>query len=53
MVKINKLISYINKLITWKNNKHMQATPHWTIYYINAIGHDPNQVVIYVKNVFF
>ena len=31
------------------------TTPHcyWAIYYINAIVHNLNQVIIYVKNKFF
>ena len=26
---------------------------HWAIYYFKAIVHNPNQVIIYVKNAFF
>ena len=26
------------------------ANPHWAIYYFKAIVHNPNQVIIYVKN---
>ena len=29
------------------------ANPHWAIYYFKAIAHNPNQIVIYVKNAFF
>ena len=29
------------------------ANPHWAIYYLKAIVHNPNQVIIYVKNAFF
>ena len=29
------------------------ANPHWAIYYFKAIVHNPNQVIIYVKNAFF
>ena len=28
------------------------ANPHWAIYYFKAIEHNPNQVIIYVKNEF-
>ena len=28
------------------------ANPHWAIYYFKTIVHNPNQVVIYVKNAF-
>ena len=29
------------------------ANPHWAIYYFKAILHNPNQVIICVKNAFF
>ena len=29
------------------------ANPHWAIYYFKAIVHNPNQVIIYVKNASF
>ena len=28
------------------------ANPHWAIYYIKIIVHNPNQVIIYVKMLF-
>ena len=28
------------------------ANPYWAIYYFTAIAHNPNQVIICVKNVF-
>ena len=28
------------------------GNPHWVIYYFKAIVHNPNQVIVYVKNAF-